>query len=275
MNSNTMAEGQCKPKNLQPARKLQILELSTSVMQRELNESTILKQSSVSKRKVDIINNGTVVNIPPNITLTYNGKFVCISFIMIKTVDDKKISAFCRRSCLPVGKSHEETIQLKEQRFTKSGHTLIETILAFKIQEKAPQCLFCIGNECRAGKAKPKQCIRGDKCYYMTIRDTPNEAKGYPTMGCISDILFQKLEPTKCMNGCSSDIKYGSWKRYVCTYCCDSNLCNNSIRVQKEMEEKQNRSLKSMATQNLKLPLHVSIIVGVICVIHLIWGFTL
>lgn len=273
VHTQVTAIGQCFNRRLQSSQKVRTLEMSVSVVTREVNGSIMTHQRTELQKSTDIASDGKKVTIEPYLSVSCNGRIVCIAFKEQKALDGKLESSVCKTSCSHIAKSQLKSLLLKRQMFTKSNGTFEETILLFKIDDKAPVCSFCIGNECSEGKAKPKQCNRGDKCYYMTIKDHPDEPKGFPTMGCVSDILFQRLEPARCFEGCSYDVKYGSWKRYVCTYCCSSDLCSKEIRIKKEIEEKKQRCFKSSPAPSLvkKSSLHWPGICAVIlvCAIHL------
>lgn len=251
VNMHVVVASQCKSKGLKPASKPEAFEVHFVIIRRELNGSMITDKRTILQKSTDVMSDGKLVAVQPYINVTYNGQRVCLSFMEINTIDDKVESRRCKIKCSQVAERLQRAILIEQQSFASNKDKRIETLISIKVMEKAPKCSFCIGNECSEGKANPKQCSRGDKCYYMTIRDNPGEAIGFPTMGCMDDILFQRLEPAECLNGCSFNIKYGSWKRYVCTYCCNNDLCNDDIRIQKELEEKARASLKSAATTRI------------------------
>ena len=217
-------------------------------------------------RKFDMKSNGQNTSIQKDVEARFSEALVCISVKETERLDHIVIKTQCHLKCLDITTKHEMSIILQRDRFSDTTNTSIVTTLKFSISRKALKCNFCIGYECEQELQEQADCMVGDNCYYMTLQDDENDADAFPKMGCTSDILFQRLETAECWNGCRSHVQYGAWDRYVCTFCCDTDACNN-VSMKRQWQERQRVTAKATnihTHNNILYAMYPSIVLSVV-----------
>ena len=228
----------CMPSALTFVNQQTSAELTLTAVTKEINGSQQVAQSSRVIRKVDLPSDAKTTILQPYINVRFNGLQLCISVKFVMLLDTKVTKSVCHRRCLSFKKFITASLLVRQENFEENLNRVLKTFMRFTVKETAPRCAFCIGQEdCIPGQTQTKQCNHGDKCYYMTVRDDENDPNAFPTMGCNSDILFQRLDPAECWNGCKKHVKYGKWDRYACTFCCANDLCNEDVLTQKIAEQ--------------------------------------
>eukprot|EP00112_Aurelia_sp_Birch-Aquarium-sp1_P000258 Seg1020.1 transcript_id=Seg1020.1/GoldUCD/mRNA.D3Y31 product="hypothetical protein" protein_id=Seg1020.1/GoldUCD/D3Y31 len=245
----SFANDDCKPSALPFVNQQTSAEVTVTAMTQEINGSQQVAQSSRVIRKVDLPSDAKMTTLQPYVNVRFNGLQLCIGVKFVMLRNTKPTKFICHRRCLLFKKFISESILVRQENFEENSNRTLKTFMRFTVKETAPRCAFCIGQEdCVPGQTQTKQCNHGDKCYYMTVRDDVNDPNAFPTMGCNSDILFRRLDPAECWNGCKQHVKYGKWDRYACTFCCANDLCNDEILAQKIAEEKARINSKNAST---------------------------